>query len=116
MRDDVAELIAIADDAHEQRNLKPDQNAHHNDHRVQNQFETLGKGKRKHQQRGGKAADDAEKKLNPYEAIREATVNVAGESAANAHREKIRADDGGELKDAVSDEIAGERAGDELVD
>jgi len=46
------------------------------------------KANAKHQKRGGKAADDAEKKLNPYEAIREATVDVAGESAADAHRER----------------------------
>jgi len=27
-------LIAIADDAHQQRDFKPDQNAHHDDQRV----------------------------------------------------------------------------------
>src|SRR6266481_1670809 len=116
VRDDVAKLIAVADDAHQQRNLQPHQNTHHNDQRVQNQFESLREGKRKHQQRRGKAADDAEKKLDPHEAIREAAIDVAGKSAADALGEKIRADDGGELKDAVSDEIAGERAGDKLVD
>src|SRR5712664_3577447 len=116
MRDDVPELVAVADDAHQQRNLQPHQNTHHDDQRVENQFETLGEGERKHQKRGGKAADDTEEKLNPYEAIREAAIDVAGEGAADAHREKIRADDGGELKDAVSNEIAGERASDEFID
>src|SRR6267143_2057582 len=116
VRDDVAKLIAVADDAHQQRNFKPDQNAHDNDQRVQNQFESLREGKRKHQQRGGKAADHAKQKFDPNEAIREATVYLAGKSAADAHREQIRADDGGELKDAVPDQIACERAGDKLVD
>jgi len=53
------------------RNLQPDQNAHRNDQRVQNQFESLREGKRKHEQRGGKTADDAEKKLDPHKTIRE---------------------------------------------
>ncbi len=116
MRNDVAKLIAVADHAHQQRNLQPDQNAHHQDQRVQNQFETLGEGKRKHQQGGGKAADDAEEKLDPHEAVCETAVDVARERAADAHREQVRADDSGELKDAVSDKIAGERAGDEFID
>src|SRR6266568_3996624 len=114
--DDVAELITIADDAHEQGNLQPDQNAHHDDEGVQNQFEALREGEREHQDGGRKAADDAEEKLDPNEAMNEATVDVAGKRAADTHSEEIRADDGGELKDAVADEIAGERAGDELVD
>src|SRR6266568_4229139 len=116
MRDDVAKLVTIADDAHEQRNLQPDQNAHHDDEGVQNQFEALREGEREHQDGGRKAADDAEEKLDPNEAMNEATVDVAGKRAADTHGEEIRADDGGELKDAVADEIAGERAGDELVD
>ncbi len=84
MRDDVPELVAVADDAHQQRNLQPDQNPHHKDHSVKNQFESLREGKREHQKRGGKAADDTEEKLNPYEAIREAAIDVAGEGAADA--------------------------------
>src|SRR6266849_776745 len=116
VRDNIAELIAVADDAHQQRNLQPNQNTHHDDQRVQNQFKSLREGKRKHQQRGRKPADDTEEKLDPDEAIRETAIDVAGERAADAHREKVRADDGGELKDAVSDKIAGERAGDKLID
>src|SRR6266581_4311273 len=111
-----AEQHRGADDAHEQGNLQPDQNAHHDDQRVENQFEALREGKRKHQEGGRKAADDAEEKLDPHEAVNESTVDVAGERAADAHGEEIRADDGGELKDAVADEIAGDRASDELVD
>src|SRR5712691_1337462 len=94
--DDVAEQITIADDAHEQGNLQPDQNAHHDDQRVENQFEALREGKRKHQEGGRKAADDAEEKLDPHEAMNEAMVDVAGERAADTHGEEIRADDDGD--------------------
>src|SRR2546429_686881 len=90
--------------------------SHNDDQRVQNQFESLREGKRKHQQRRGKAADHAKQKLDPHEAIREAAVYVAGERAADAHGEQVRADDGGKLKDAVSNQIACKRAGDKLVD
>src|SRR5207302_5320944 len=116
VRDDVTELIAVANHAHQQRNLQPNQNAHDDNQRVQNQFEALREGKRKHQQRRGKPADDAEEKLDAHETIREAAVDIAGQGAADAHREQVRPDNGGELKNAVSDEIAGERAGDKLID
>ena len=38
------------------------------------------------------------------------------EIAAHAHGEQVAADDRGELKDAVAQQVAGERTGDELID
>src|SRR5206468_4089556 len=116
VRDDVAELVAVLDDAHEQRNFQTDKDTHHHDQRVQDQFESLGKGKRKHQQRRRKSADNAKEKFDPDEAISKAAIDVTGERAANAHREQIRTDNGGELKNAVADEIARQRAGYKLID
>ena len=40
----------------------------------------------------------------------------ARQPAADPHREQIGADDGGELQDAVAEQIARQRAGDELID
>src|SRR5215472_147920 len=42
--DDVAEVIAVLDDSHKQRNFQANENAHHDDQGVKNQFETLSKG------------------------------------------------------------------------
>src|SRR5205823_4973806 len=93
-----------------------DQNAHHNDERVQNQFESLREGKREHQQRGGKSTDNAKEELDPHEAIHKAAIDKTREGAADAHCEQVGTNNGGELKNAVADEIAGERAGNELID
>ena len=110
--DDVAELVAVVHDAHEQRNFQADENAHHDDEGVENQLEALREGEGQHQERGRKSADYAEQKLDPDEAIDEAAIQIARESAADAHREEVGADDGGELEDAVAEEVAGQRAGD----
>ena len=42
--------------------------------------------------------------------------DVSREPRADAHGEEIDADDGGELRDGIAEQIAGERAGDQLVD
>src|SRR5579859_334839 len=57
MRDDVAKMIAILNNAHQQWDFESYENAHHYDQRVKNQLETLGKRERQHQQRGGKSTD-----------------------------------------------------------
>ena len=43
-------------------------------------------------------------------------ADEAREPAADAHGEQVAADDGRELKDAVAEQIAGQRAGDQLID
>ena len=43
-------------------------------------------------------------------------MDEARQRAADAHGEQVAADDGGELEDAVAEQIAGQRAGDQLVD
>ena len=60
MRDDVAKLIAVAHDAHEQRNFQTDEHAHDDDERVENQFEALRESERHHQESRRKTADHAE--------------------------------------------------------
>ena len=79
-------------------------------------LEALREGEGQHEQGGGEAADYAEEKFDPDEAIDEAAIQIAGEGAADAHGEEVGADDGGELEDAVAEEVAGEGAGDEFVD
>src|SRR5579859_7473329 len=93
MRDDVAEFVAVAHDAHEQRNLETDEHAHHYDQRVENQLEALRERKGKHQQRGRTPASHAEPQFSPREPLNELAIEIAREGAADAHGEEVGADD-----------------------
>jgi len=50
------------------------------------------------------------------ELTRQVAADEPRQEAADAHREQVGADDRGELEDAVADQIARHRAGDQLVD
>src|SRR5215470_58573 len=93
VRDDVAKMIAILHNAHQQWDFQADQNAHYDNKGVKNEFEALREGKRQHQKRRRKAANHAEEQLNPHEAVYESAMDVAGECAANSHGEEVSADD-----------------------
>jgi len=69
VRDDITELIAILDDAHQQRNLQPHKTPITITSAYRINSKPCVKGKRKHQQRRGKATDNAKDKLDPHEAI-----------------------------------------------
>src|SRR5690242_2107441 len=92
--DHVSELVAVANNPHEQRNFQPHENAHDDDEGIENQFETLREGKGHHQKSGRKTADDTKHQLDPNKTMDEAAIDVAGKRAADTHREQIRADDG----------------------
>ena len=115
MGDDVAEVIAILDNTHQQGNLKSYENAHDRNKGIEDQFKTLGEGESYHQQRRRKAANHAEEQLNPDEAVNKPATDVPGERAADSHSEQICPDDRRELKHAVTDEVARQRAGNQLV-
>ena len=116
VRDDVAEVVALAHHAHQQRNLEPDQHADDHHERVHQQLESLRVGEGQEKQRRRESADHAQHQLDPHEAVGQPAMDVARERAANPHRKQIAADDGRELQDAVAEQVAGERARDQLVD
>src|SRR6185437_640959 len=86
--DHVAKLVAVAHNAHKKRNFEADQNAHNHNKGVENQFEALRESEGHHQERGGKTTDNTEQELDPNETIDEATIQIAGKRAADAHREE----------------------------
>src|SRR5215467_13582787 len=115
MRDQLAELVAVLQNPHEERNFKAYQRSHRDYHQVQGQTKTLSVGERKEEHRGREAAYQPDHQLDRDEARHEAAAEESGEEAADSHREQIRANDGGELEDAVAEQVACESAGDQLI-
>ena len=63
-----------------------------------------------------KAAGDADEEFDVDKACEGLFVcDVAREVCADAHGKEIQADDGGELQDAVAEQIRGQRSNDEFV-
>ena len=71
--DHVLELEAVAQQAHEQRNLETDQDAHDQHEDVQQQPEPIGVGEGEEEQRGGEPADETDHDLDEDEPRREPT-------------------------------------------
>jgi hypothetical protein len=116
VRDHVLEFEAIAEDAHQQRDLETDERAHHHHQRVEDRTEHVGPAEGEKEDRRRQAADGSDEDLHDDELSDRRARDVARHPRPDAHREEIRADDGGELRDAVAEQIAGQRAGHELVD
>ena len=68
------------------------------------------------QRRRHQPPTSADQQLDAHEVRDQLALEVARQPGADAHREQVGADDGGELQDRVAQQVAGERAGDELVD
>ncbi len=86
------------------------------DDQIQHQAETLRPREGEEEQGRGEAADQTDHQFDGDEAGHEAAVQEAREPTADAHGEQVAADDRGKLKHAVAQQIAGERAGDQLID
>jgi hypothetical protein len=116
MRHDVAEVITVANNAHQQRNFQADQNSDDNHHGVHQKLKPLGVGEGQKEQRRGETSNHAQQQLDPHKSVRKAAIDVARKGAADAHGKQVAADDGGKLKNAIAEQVAGERPRDELVD
>ena len=116
VRDDVLEVEAIAQDPHQQRDLEPDQDADDEHHAVEHDAKAVGEAEGQKENRRREAADQAHHQLDQDETAGHAAHDEARQAGADAHREQIRADDRGELRDAVAQQVAGQRARDQLVD
>ncbi len=87
MRNQLAKLEALLEDAHEERDLQADQRAHQNYHDVQNQAECFGVGEREKQHRGRESADQPNHQLDRDEAGYQAASQESRKITADAHRE-----------------------------
>src|SRR5260370_35411241 len=115
MRNQLAELEAFLEDAHQQRNLETHQRANQDDNGVQDQAEGFRVGEGEEHQRGGESADQADHQLDGDKARHQAAMQESREAAPDPHGEEIAAGDSGNLKDALAQQAAGERASDQLV-
>ena len=105
------------EDAHDERDLEPDQDADRQHERVEGEAERRrAGGLQREQRRRHQPADQADQQLDAQEVGDQLALEVSREPGADAHREQIDADDGGELEDRIAEQVAGERAGGELVD
>ncbi len=106
----------LLENPHHQRNFQADQNADQQHQRIQRQPKRAAPGEDQKQRRRGKAAQDAHRQFDLNEARDQAAHHVARQPGADPHREQIAADDGGKLGDGITQQIGGERAGNQFVD
>ena len=115
VRDQVAELEAPFENPHQQRNLQAHQDAHGDHQEIQRELEAVRIGEGQKQRRGRESADHAHHQLDRDEPRHQRSAQISRRRASEAHREQIRPDDGRELQNAVAEQIAGERSGDQLI-
>ena len=117
MRDQIAKLEAVFQDAHQQRDFQAHQHADDDARPAYSiKLEALRVGE------GEKQRDEEKPPTSPTISSMETKratrprCDEPREIAADAHGEQVAADDGGKLQDAVAEQVAGERTGDQLVD
>ena len=115
-RDQVAQGELILEDADQERDLQTDQHASRGHPAVEHDTEGGDLGEREEQHGRGDAADDAHQDLDLDEARNQVTPEVARQVGADPHREQVDPDDRRELCHAVAQEVAGNGAGQQLVD
>src|SRR5262249_9055973 len=96
--------------------LDADQHAGDEDGAVEQKPEIADMLEGEKEQRRRGAADCPDQDLDADEGADEVAGDVARQPGADAHGREVAAYDGGELRDAVAEQIAGKRAGDQLVD
>jgi hypothetical protein len=114
--DQVLELLAVLEDAHEQGDLEADHGADEDEDREQERADGAEVGVAEEQAGGREPADDGDDQLDGDEAVVEVALDRLAEPRAEAHRAEVDADDEAELGDGVAEQVAGHRRGDELVD
>ncbi|EAU69403.1 conserved hypothetical protein [Stigmatella aurantiaca DW4/3-1] len=116
LADQVLELDLVLEDAQQQGNLQPHQCANRQHAAVQRDVEDVRQREGEEQHGGTQPSHQRHPQLDLHEALSQPLVDEARQVAANAHREEVATDDGGELGDGVPQQVAGQRPHDELVD
>src|ERR1700687_2616212 len=112
----VAKVITVANNAHQQRDFQTNENSDYDHEGVHQKLKSLGVGERQKQQGGRKTSNHTQQQFDPHKTVGETGIDVTRKSAADPHREQVTANDRGKLKNAVAEKVAGERSRDELVD
>jgi hypothetical protein len=114
--DQVLELHLALEDAHDQRDLQPDQDADQQHQAVEREAEGPGmQGEQEEQQPRRDAAEQADQQLDLDEAQQQVSRHVLRQPGTDAHGEQVGADHRRELGHRVAEQVAGQRAGDEFV-
>mmetsp|Transcript_6193 Transcript_6193/g.24988 ORF Transcript_6193/g.24988 Transcript_6193/m.24988 type:complete len:300 (-) Transcript_6193:3283-4182(-) len=125
LRDQVLQPVARAEvalqDAHHQRDFEAHQAAHEQHQGIEQRAEGRAlagrqQAVRRKQRSRHQPADHAHQKLHLQEHAHQLPLDKARQPGAQAHREEIHTDDGGELQHRVAEQVAGERARRQLVD
>jgi hypothetical protein len=116
LRDQILERHFALQDAHDQRNLQSDQDADQQHQAVEREAEgPRVEGEQQEQQPGREAAEQADQQFDLDEAHQQIAADIFRQPGADAHREQVDADHGGELHHRVAQQVARQRAGDQLV-
>ncbi len=115
LRDKLLEFQAVLQDAQEQRDFQPDQNADDRHDSVEQHAERTDLSEEQEQESRRAAAHQAHQQLDLDKHGHLVSVNELREEGANPHREEVNADNRRELGDRIAEEIAGQRARDQLI-
>ena len=102
---------------HDQRNLQPDQRAHGQHQRIQQEAERarhVGIGDK--QNRWQRTADQRHHQFDAQKMRRQLALKKPRQPRPNAHRKQVAANDGGKLQHRVAQQIRRNRARRQLVD
>ena len=103
-------------DAHQDWQLEPDQDADDKDDQEEKELKPLQPRESQEQKRCRKTADQSHGQLHFDESRRKVAIEKPRQPRAHSERRKIKSDDERELRDRIADHIAGHRAGEQLVD
>ena len=116
VRDQLAEGEAVAQDADQQRDLEPHEHADAQHQGIERDTEIADQREQQEQPGGRPAAQRGDQDFDPHEHRQLAPVDMTRQPRAHPHGEQVGADHGGELGDAVAQQVAGEGPGQQFVD
>jgi hypothetical protein len=111
----IAKVITVANNRHQQRNLQTYKNSDHDHQRVHQQLKSLGVREGQKAQGRREPADHSQQQFDPRKAICKAAIDVARKGAADPHGKQVTTNDRGKLKNAITEKVARERSRDELI-
>jgi hypothetical protein len=114
--DEVLKLQAVAQDPQQQRNLQSDERTDDENDAVKRHAERIDVAEKREEHRRGGAADERDDELDADEDGEQMALDELRQPRAHAHREKIDADNRGELCHRIAQQITGEGARCEFID
>jgi hypothetical protein len=106
----------VAKNAHQQRQLKTDERADGKHFQEQQRLKPVQVGEGKEEERGRGPAEERHGQLDLDKGPCQSAFDKAREPRADAERREVRADHQRKLRDRITENVAGERSGEQLVD